>query len=192
MHRAGLWGNLDIEHEDEVFAGAALAQIEDEADIVEVLGREPNGLILGYRYPRAVHPAGRGDRAAAPLTRTGAGYAHPRRGEPRRGHDRDQGCLPRRRVARRRTGRPLRRCGDRGRRGRQASPAARPPLRRGYRRAGFALWLSWRAELDGLAQLDAGILVVLATTSPAWIVAINAAVWRVAAQGDRATRDQRP
>lgn len=46
----GYQGNIDIEHEDEVFAHAALAQIEGEADIVELLGREPNGLMLGYRH----------------------------------------------------------------------------------------------------------------------------------------------
>lgn len=46
----GYTGNLDIEHEDEVFAAAAVAQVEGEADIVEMLGREPNALALGYRY----------------------------------------------------------------------------------------------------------------------------------------------
>jgi sugar phosphate isomerase/epimerase len=43
-------GNLDIEHEDEVFAAAALAEIGGEGDIVEMFGREQNGLILGYRH----------------------------------------------------------------------------------------------------------------------------------------------
>jgi sugar phosphate isomerase/epimerase len=52
----GYQGNLDIEHEDEVFAGAALALIEGEADIVEMLGREPNGLILGFKYLRQLIP----------------------------------------------------------------------------------------------------------------------------------------
>jgi sugar phosphate isomerase/epimerase len=46
----GYDGNLDIEHEDEVFAGATLAKIGGEADIVEMLGREPNGLMLGYNH----------------------------------------------------------------------------------------------------------------------------------------------
>jgi sugar phosphate isomerase/epimerase len=47
---AGYEGNLDIEHEDEVFAAAALSKIEGEADIVEMLGKEPNALVLGYRH----------------------------------------------------------------------------------------------------------------------------------------------
>lgn len=47
---AGYDGNLDIEHEDEVFAAAALAAIGGESDIVEMFGREQNGLILGYRH----------------------------------------------------------------------------------------------------------------------------------------------
>lgn len=46
----GYSGNIDIEHEDEVFAAAAVAQVEGEADIVEMLGREPNALALGYRH----------------------------------------------------------------------------------------------------------------------------------------------
>lgn len=33
-----------------MFAAAAVAQVEGEADIVEMLGREPNALALGYRY----------------------------------------------------------------------------------------------------------------------------------------------
>jgi drug/metabolite transporter (DMT)-like permease len=45
--------------------------------------------------------------------------------------------------------------------------------------AGLALWVCWDAELIGLAHMDAGALIVLATTSPAWIVAINAVLWRV-------------
>ena len=52
----GYRGNIDIEHEDEVFAGAALAQIHEEADIVELLGREPNGLTLGYNHLSRVVP----------------------------------------------------------------------------------------------------------------------------------------
>jgi sugar phosphate isomerase/epimerase len=46
----GYQGNIDIEHEDEVFAKAALAAIGGEADIVEMFGRERNGLVLGYNY----------------------------------------------------------------------------------------------------------------------------------------------
>ena len=46
----GYRGNIDIEHEDEVFAAAAVAQVEGEADIVEMLGLEPNALALGYRH----------------------------------------------------------------------------------------------------------------------------------------------
>ena len=32
-----------------MFAAAAMAHIEGEADIVEMLGKEPNALVLGYR-----------------------------------------------------------------------------------------------------------------------------------------------
>jgi sugar phosphate isomerase/epimerase len=46
----GYAGNLDIEHEDEVFAAQTIAAIGSEADIVEMLGREQNGLILGHRH----------------------------------------------------------------------------------------------------------------------------------------------
>ena len=52
----GYEGNLDIEHEDEVFAAAALSKIEGEADIVEMLGKEPNALVLGYRYLAPMMP----------------------------------------------------------------------------------------------------------------------------------------
>lgn len=42
-------GNIDIEHEDDVFAqAAALGTTEHEADIVAAYGRERKGLILGY------------------------------------------------------------------------------------------------------------------------------------------------
>jgi sugar phosphate isomerase/epimerase len=42
-------GNLDIEHEDDVFALAnALKNPEGEADIVGMYGREQKGLVLGY------------------------------------------------------------------------------------------------------------------------------------------------
>ncbi|OPX11374.1 hypothetical protein B1790_08590 [Mycobacterium sp. AT1] len=46
----GYEGNLDIEHEDEVFAASAMSKIDSEADIVEMLGKEPNALVLGYRF----------------------------------------------------------------------------------------------------------------------------------------------
>lgn len=49
LTEVGYAGNIDIEHEDEVFAAAAMAHIEGEADIVEMLGKEPNALVLGYR-----------------------------------------------------------------------------------------------------------------------------------------------
>lgn len=57
----GYDGSLDIEHEDEVFAGAALAQIGGEADIVEMLGREPNGLRLGYEFLSRQIPSSLGE-----------------------------------------------------------------------------------------------------------------------------------
>ena len=42
-------GNVDIEHEDDVFAMAnALGNVESESDIVESYGREEKGLILGF------------------------------------------------------------------------------------------------------------------------------------------------
>jgi sugar phosphate isomerase/epimerase len=42
-------GNIDIEHEDDVFAAAyAKEHIESESGIVEAYGREEKGLILGY------------------------------------------------------------------------------------------------------------------------------------------------
>jgi sugar phosphate isomerase/epimerase len=52
----GYDGNIDIEHEDEVFAKAAMEHIEGESSIVAMLGRERNGLILGYRYLSAIIP----------------------------------------------------------------------------------------------------------------------------------------
>jgi sugar phosphate isomerase/epimerase len=52
----GYEGNLDIEHEDEVFARAAMSKIDGEADIVEMLGKEPNALVLGYRYLAPMMP----------------------------------------------------------------------------------------------------------------------------------------
>lgn len=62
----GYTGNLDIEHEDEVFAAQTIAAIGSEADIVEMLGREQNGLILGYRHLSQLAPPLAGD-ALLPL-----------------------------------------------------------------------------------------------------------------------------
>jgi sugar phosphate isomerase/epimerase len=53
---AGYEGSLDIEHEDEVFATSAMSKIEGEADIVEMLGKEPNALVLGYRFLAPLMP----------------------------------------------------------------------------------------------------------------------------------------
>jgi sugar phosphate isomerase/epimerase len=45
----GYQGNIDIEHEDDVFAAAAeIGKTVDEADIVAKYSQERNGLILGY------------------------------------------------------------------------------------------------------------------------------------------------
>ncbi len=42
-------GNVDIEHEDDVFAlSATMGHVEEEADIVSNYGQEEKGLILGY------------------------------------------------------------------------------------------------------------------------------------------------
>jgi sugar phosphate isomerase/epimerase len=42
-------GNIDIEHEDDVFAAAYTKDhIDTESGIVEAYGREEKGLILGY------------------------------------------------------------------------------------------------------------------------------------------------
>jgi sugar phosphate isomerase/epimerase len=42
-------GNIDIEHEDDVFAASSVTSVVDtESDIVESYGREEKGLILGY------------------------------------------------------------------------------------------------------------------------------------------------
>jgi sugar phosphate isomerase/epimerase len=56
----GYQGNIDIEHEDEVFAAAALGKIGGEADIVDLLGREPNALILGYNHLAPLLPSHEG------------------------------------------------------------------------------------------------------------------------------------
>jgi len=56
LTEVGYEGNIDIEHEDEVFAAAALSKIEGEADIVEMLGKEPNALVLGYRHLAPMMP----------------------------------------------------------------------------------------------------------------------------------------
>ena len=46
----GYTGNIDIEHEDDVFAlASALGKVESEAGIVDTYGREEKGLILGYK-----------------------------------------------------------------------------------------------------------------------------------------------
>jgi sugar phosphate isomerase/epimerase len=49
--QTGYKGNLDIEHEDDVFAGAADLHIvfTEETDIINNYGAEENGLILGYK-----------------------------------------------------------------------------------------------------------------------------------------------
>ena len=39
-----------------MFAAAAMSKIEGEADIVEMLGKEPNALVLGYRYLAPMMP----------------------------------------------------------------------------------------------------------------------------------------
>ena len=44
----GYRGNVDIEHEDDVFAAAHMKMVETESGIVEAYGREEKGLILGY------------------------------------------------------------------------------------------------------------------------------------------------
>ena len=59
----GYEGNVDIEHEDEVFAKAAFAKMGDkESDIVGMLGRERNGLVLGYKHlSQLIPPYGEAD-----------------------------------------------------------------------------------------------------------------------------------
>jgi sugar phosphate isomerase/epimerase len=53
----GYKGNIDIEHEDDVFAAAyAKEHIETESGIVETYGREEKGLILGYNYLSRLMP----------------------------------------------------------------------------------------------------------------------------------------
>jgi drug/metabolite transporter (DMT)-like permease len=44
--------------------------------------------------------------------------------------------------------------------------------------AGAVLWVGWEAELQGLARLDAGPLIVLASSAPIWVVVLSALVWR--------------
>ena len=46
----GYTGNIDIEHEDDVFAAAQFGSVESEADIVANYGTEQKGLQLGYNY----------------------------------------------------------------------------------------------------------------------------------------------
>jgi sugar phosphate isomerase/epimerase len=51
-------GNIDIEHEDDVFAMAnALGKVESESGIVESYGREEKGLILGFNTLSKLIPA---------------------------------------------------------------------------------------------------------------------------------------
>jgi sugar phosphate isomerase/epimerase len=50
LYDAGYKGNLDIEHEDDVFANtAAFTAYEGEADVVGNYGRDEFGLTLGYK-----------------------------------------------------------------------------------------------------------------------------------------------
>jgi len=52
-------GNIDIEHEDDVFAAAhAKEKIDTESGIVEKYGREEKGLILGYNTLSKLIPPG--------------------------------------------------------------------------------------------------------------------------------------
>ncbi len=48
----GYEGNIDIEHEDDVFAAAAVGKVEHEAEIVAKYSEERNGLRLGYNTLR--------------------------------------------------------------------------------------------------------------------------------------------
>jgi len=55
----GYKGNIDIEHEDDVFAAAhAREHIDTESGIVEAYGREEKGLILGYNTLSRLIPPG--------------------------------------------------------------------------------------------------------------------------------------
>jgi len=52
-------GNIDIEHEDDVFAAAgAQEKIDTESGIVDKYGREEKGLILGYNTLSKLIPPG--------------------------------------------------------------------------------------------------------------------------------------
>ncbi len=52
-------GNIDIEHEDDVFAAAhAKEKIDTESGIVDAYGREEKGLILGYNTLSKLIPPG--------------------------------------------------------------------------------------------------------------------------------------
>jgi sugar phosphate isomerase/epimerase len=44
----GYTGNVDIEHEDDVFAFAAIGKAKNEAEIVAIYSTEPKGLRVGY------------------------------------------------------------------------------------------------------------------------------------------------
>jgi sugar phosphate isomerase/epimerase len=50
----GYKGNIDIEHEDDVFAAAQFGKFESEGDIVASYGTEQKGLQLGYKYLSAL------------------------------------------------------------------------------------------------------------------------------------------
>ena len=52
----GYKGNIDIEHEDDVFAAAHMKMVETESGIVEMYGREEKGLILGYNHLSRLMP----------------------------------------------------------------------------------------------------------------------------------------
>jgi sugar phosphate isomerase/epimerase len=44
----GYSGNVDIEHEDDVFARAAIGKVENEAEIVANYSKDRKGLKVGY------------------------------------------------------------------------------------------------------------------------------------------------
>lgn len=50
----GYKGNIDIEHEDDVFAAAQFGRVENEADIVANYSTERKGLVLGYNHLSAL------------------------------------------------------------------------------------------------------------------------------------------
>jgi drug/metabolite transporter (DMT)-like permease len=44
--------------------------------------------------------------------------------------------------------------------------------------AGVALWFNWQTELIGLSHIGPGVLILLATTSPAFAAIVAAVAWR--------------